>query len=629
MITSNEHPQLRQILTARREKIAQAWIQSIRTTSYLPQRREMLQTFFEELVSNCIAAMFAARSVEREATASAAGARLAKLRYLHPEALGASQKVLGNTLLGGLPPEYASAFAPRIFDVISGFSVGFVRETRHEMLVSQERLHQSVRETLLASEEKFRRLTEIVSAAIFIFQGIRLRYVNNWIIQKTGYTRDELFRMNVWDIFHPAHRKMVMEYEQARLRGEAVSAGHEVRLQRKDGQPMWVEVSFAPIELESDDAVLGTAFDITERKQAAEHNAALLSQVQEADRRQRALLSAIPDMVFRCDKKGLIIDYHTNHPETLFVPPEQFLNQTVTEVLPSPAGEKLHKIVSEVLRTEGTHETEYQLDIDGVPFFFSAHLVHSGDEVLIAVRDITSRKRAEMRAMRTERMAALGNLAASLAHELNNPLQAIQTNIDMILDFPISPEEKDENFRAIRQELVRVTELSQHILNFANPHPSARAEIMLEDVVNQVLRLWRKKFEAGNITIHTDFSQIPPVMASKDQLHQVLLNILLNAVDAIHSESDSGTVVISIGANSVEKQAWMKIINDGPHIPPDDIDHLFEPFFSTKPDGNGLGLWTSYNIIQQHNGALYAENFRGGRGVIFTVALPLTNNTGE
>ncbi len=629
MITSTEHPQLRQILTARREKIAQAWIHAIRTTSYLPQRHGMLQPFFEELVSNCIAAMFTAGTVEREATASTAGVRLAKLRYLHPEALGVSQKVLGNTLLGGLPPEYASAFAPRIFDVISGFSVGFMRETRHEMLVSQERLHQSVRETLLASEEKFRRLTEIVSAAIFIFQGIRLRYVNNWIIQKTGYTRDELFRMNVWDIFHPAHRKMVMEYEQARLRGEAVPAGHEVRLQRKDGQPMWVEVSFAPIELESDEAVLGTAFDITERKQAAERNAALLAQVQEADRRQRALLSAIPDMVFRCDKKGCIIDYHTNHPEALLVPPEQFLNQTVAEVLPLPVGKKLHKIVLEVLRTGETRETEYQLDIDDVPFFFTAHFVHSGDEVLIAIRDITSRKRAEMRAMRTERMAALGNLAASLAHELNNPLQAIQTNIDMILDFPISPEEKDENFRAIRQELVRVTELSQHILNFANPHPAVRAEIMLEDVVNQVLRLWRKKFEAGNITIHTDFSPVPPVMASQDQLHQVLLNILLNAVDAIHSEADGGTVVISIGADLPEEQVWMKIINDGPHIPTSDIDHLFEPFFSTKPEGNGLGLWTSYNIIQQHNGVLYAENFRGGRGVIFTVALPLTNNTGE
>lgn len=629
MITSNEHPQLQQILIARREKIAQVWIQSIRTTSYLPQRQEMLQTFFEGLVSDCITAMFAARSVEREATASAAGVRLAKLRYLHPEALGASQKVLGNTLLGGLPPEYASAFAPRIFDVISGFSVGFVRETRHEMLVLQERLHQSVRETLLASEEKFQRLTEIVSAAIFIFQGIRLRYVNNWLIQKTGYTRDELFRMNVWDIFHPAHQKMVMEYGQARLRGETVPAGYEVRLQCKDGQLMWVEVSFAPIEFESDDAVLGTAFDITERKQAAERNAMLLSRVQEADRRQRALLSAIPDMVFRCDKNGLIIDYHTNYPETLFVPPEQFLNQTVVAVLPPPAGEKLQKIVSEVLQTEGTYETEYQLEVDNVPFFFSAHFVHSGDEVLIAIRDITSRKRAEIRAMRTERMAALGNLAASLAHELNNPLQAIQTNIDMILDFPISPEEKDENFRAIRQELARVTELSQHILNFANPHPFTRAEVMLEDVVNQVLRLWRKKFEAGKITIHTDFSKIPPVIASKDQLHQVLLNILLNAVDAIHSEADSGTVVISIGANSVEKQAWIKIINDGPHIPPDDIDHLFEPFFSTKPNGNGLGLWTSYNIIQQYNGSLYVENFRGGCGVIFTIALPLTNNTGE
>lgn len=623
MISREELAKIERELFAQKFRIADAWIHAVRATSYLPQPEKTLQIFFEDLVERCISALFEPKSSDREHYAASVGEQMAKLRYLHPEALGETQKVLGNLLLGAMPPDLAGALTPRIFDLLSGFSVGYMRESRHEMLISQERLHKSVRETLLASEEKFRRLTEIVSAAIFIFQGIRLRYVNNWVVEKTGYTRDEIFRMNVWDVFHPAHRRQVAAQADTRLIRDPVSEMVEVRLQRKDGRPMWVEVSFASIEFEAENAVLCTAFDITERKRAAERRVALLKKVQKADLRQRTLLKAIPDLVFRLDTDGRFIDYHTNFEEMLFLPAEQFLQKTAAEVLPAPVGPMLHETALDVAQTGETQEVEYQLDINGTPNFFEAHFVSGGDEVLVTIRDVTRRKTVENRMIHTERMAALGNLAATLAHEINNPLQAIQFNLDMILDYPISEAEKEENSLAIRHDLMRMTELSQQILNFANPRPSVRMLVQPVDVVNQVLRLWRKKLESSNVLIVTDISDTPPIRISKNQIHQVLLNILLNAVDAIQSSSDHGTIVVSIGHNQLEHTIWIKLGNDGPNVPAEDLDRLFDPFFSTKQNGNGLGLWSSYNIIQQHAGTLTVENFPGGQGVIFTLTLPV------
>ena len=386
---------------------------------------------------------------------------------------------------------------------------------------------------------------------------------------------------------------------------------------------MWVEVSFASIEFEAENAVLCTAFDITERKHAAERNKALLEEVQQADARQRTLLKAIPDLVFRLNTEGKFIDYHTNFPELLAAAPEDFLQKTPAEMLPPPVGKILDELVKDVFDTGEPRELEYQLNIAGQTGFFEAHLVYGGDEVLVTVRDVTRRKTVENQMIHTERMAALGNLAVTLAHEINNPLQAIQFNLDMILDYPISEAEKEENSLAIRHDLMRITELSQQILNFANPRPSSRTLVQPVDVVNQVLRLWRKKLETSNITIVTDISGTPPVYVPQNQIHQVILNIILNAVDAIKSAADGGTIVVSIGHNQLEKTVLIKVANDGPNIPEADIDRLFDPFFSTKQNGNGLGLWTSYNIIKQNKGMLAAENFPGGDGVIFTLSLPI------
>lgn len=624
MTATNNFSTVKELLVAQSASIAEQWQNAIRQSSYLPQRPSMLAAFFEKLVAHSIEALVTPDATEREKRAIKVGEKLGSLRHLQPEALAATQKVLWKLLTAEMSPELLWSMHEPLTEVMAGISVGFFRAARHEMLLAQENLHHAVRSALFASEEKFRQLTEIASVLIFIFQGTRFRYVNSWFKFATGYTEDEIRQMNFWDIVHPEHRQMVMQHGLARQIGEYAPPRYEVKIQRKDGRVLWVELSAAPIEFEGNDAILGTAFDITERVESEKRHKQLLAEVSAAEERQRALLRAIPDLVFRMDTNGKIIDYHTNSPELLFVPPEEFIGKSMDVVIPSPTGEKLHAATLMVAQTGERHEMAYSLEIGGKVYHFEAHFSAGRNEVLAAVRDVTASKLAVQSALRAERMAALGRLSAALAHELNNPLQAIQTNLDLILDFPLNEEEKEEYFHIIRNELKRVTELSQHILNFASPRPEAREPLVVPDVINRVLRLWRKQLEKNRVTVVTEFHASQPIIAAQNQLHQVFLNLILNAIDAIRSEKESGTIVIIV-QKTEDKLLEIVFANDGPPIPDAALPHLFEPFFTTKATGNGLGLWTSYNIVQQYDGTLVAENAPGGRGALFRIQFPVAD----
>ena len=626
MAATKEPLALKEYLAQHTAMITETWLTAVKRTSYLSLPQTRLRAFFKKLTTRLIEAIFEKTPEAREKAGVKIGTSLSRLRYLQPETLGETQKALWQALLAISPPFEAHTLHAEIAEVLSGISVGFFREARHEMLLAQENLHHAVRSALFASEQKFRQLTEIVSASIFIYQGTRFRYVNNWFKYVTGYSDEEVRQMNFWDVVHPDHRAIVMQRGMARQAGGYPPSRYEVKLQRKDGRILWVELSFAPIEFEGNDAVLGTAFDITERVESAERHKRLLEKVSRAEARQRALLQAIPDLVFRLDEAGHIIDYHTNFPELLFITPDRFLGKTAVDLLPPQTGKQLHATALAVARSGEPREFSYSLEVDGKTRYFEAHFTAGRDEILCAIRDVTTGKLAEQHAIRTERMAALGQLSAALAHELNNPLQAIQTNLDLILDFPLTPEEKEEYFHVIRHELKRVTELSQHILSFASPRPEMREQLMVADIINRVLRLWRKQLEKNGVTVTTNFHSSQPVVAAQHQLHQVFLNLILNAIDAIRGGKKAGTITITVQDVSAEQKVEILFANDGPPIAKEVLPHLFEPFFTTKEEGSGLGLWTSYNIIEQHGGGLSAENLDGGEGAIFRVILPAANS---
>ncbi len=245
------------------------------------------------------------------------------------------------------------------------------------------------------------------------------------------------------------------------------------------------------------------------------------------------------------------------------------------------------------------------------------------DQVSVYTEDITERKRMEQYLLRSERLAAMGHMAATLAHEVQNPLQAIHSHLELVLDFDLEPDEKREYLRFCCQEIERLTGITERVLGFARPpkdtlHPTPIAYLMQRALIIS------KPLQHARIQIVSDIpDDLPPVFVIPDQIVQVLLNLAINAIEAI---PDTGHIYITARVDQDRKDHDMVVLtltNDGPPIPPEHIEHIFDPFFTTKQGGTGLGLFISYNIIEQHGGMLSVENLPDDQGVAFGIALPI------
>ncbi len=245
-------------------------------------------------------------------------------------------------------------------------------------------------------------------------------------------------------------------------------------------------------------------------------------------------------------------------------------------------------------------------------------MYHQGRAVLcMLVRDVTERKRMEQYLIQTERMTAMGQLAATLAHEINNPLHSIWTMLELVTDFPVSEVERREYLGAIRREVRRLMTLTRHVLEFARPLDQEAVPIHLGEPLRYALNLADRRLRDHNIQVSLRVSDdLPPVSGSPDQLAQVFLNLILNAVDSM---PEGGRLEIDAAVQG--REVILTFTDSGPGIPSEVLEHLFEPFVTTKKDGTGLGLAVSQSIIRRHGGTMTAANAPQG-GAVFTITLP-------
>jgi PAS domain S-box-containing protein len=251
------------------------------------------------------------------------------------------------------------------------------------------------------------------------------------------------------------------------------------------------------------------------------------------------------------------------------------------------------------------------------------------DQVSVYTEDITGRKRMEQYLLRSERLAAMGYMAATLAHEIQNPLQAIQSHLELVLDFDLEMDEREEYLRFCCQEIERLTGITERVLSFARPTQDTLSPTSVAYLMQRAMALC-KPLQHARVHISTDIpDDLPPVLAIPDQIIQVLLNLMINAIEAIR---DTGHVHITAQVDQDRKDKDMIVLtltNDGPPIPPEHIEHIFDPFFTTKPGGTGLGLFASHNIIEQHGGMISVENLPDDQGVVFGIALPIAHPVEE
>ncbi|HJS17481.1 MAG TPA: response regulator [Anaerolineales bacterium] len=220
--------------------------------------------------------------------------------------------------------------------------------------------------------------------------------------------------------------------------------------------------------------------------------------------------------------------------------------------------------------------------------------------------------------LRVEKMAAAGRLTASIAHEVNNPLQSVQNCLHLASHEHVSPEMRTEYIELAKKELDRLMKTVQRMLDFYRPGAVRVEEVDLLDLLNHVLSLTSQQLRSKNVHIKTDLpDSLPVIYAVSSQIQQIFFNLILNALDAM---PDGGELTVTAWAATDGVEV---IFEDNGHgIPEDRRESIFEPFFSTKEGGTGLGLTVSYNIVTAHGGTL--DLIEGhGTGACFRLLLPM------
>lgn len=236
--------------------------------------------------------------------------------------------------------------------------------------------------------------------------------------------------------------------------------------------------------------------------------------------------------------------------------------------------------------------------------------------------DVTDRKLAELALLRSEKLAAIGRLSATVAHEINNPLEAV-TNLLYLAqsDNSLSPETR-RHLEQADQELARLASIARHTLTFAHPRPIGPARI--GDALEDVSRMFQPKCYArgANLRILGDESLL--VAMPPEDLRQILTNLLSNACDALPSTGG----LIEIDFNREHHNANITIRDNGSGVDPSHLDHIFDPFFTTKSDiGTGIGLWVSRELVHKNGGqiSLHTHGLPTGFRTLFRVQIPLAS----
>jgi signal transduction histidine kinase/CheY-like chemotaxis protein len=238
-------------------------------------------------------------------------------------------------------------------------------------------------------------------------------------------------------------------------------------------------------------------------------------------------------------------------------------------------------------------------------------------------QDITSRRQFQSKILQTEKMAALGQLVSGIAHELNSPLTAIMGYAQLLLGRGLKPGQLNET-KNICQEAERARRIVKNLLFFARENKPERSRADLNEIVERALALRSYEMKIENIAVELSLApDLPPTMADPYQLQQVVLNLLVNAEQALLESRGSGHVRIQTSSSATDRVS-LEIADDGPGIPVGIASRIFDPFFSTKPPGvgTGLGLSIVYGIVHQHGGEVSFENLPGG-GARFIVELPI------
>ncbi len=355
--------------------------------------------------------------------------------------------------------------------------------------------------------------------------------------------------------------------------------------------------------------------------------------------RNNAILRALPDLMFVQTRDGVYVDYNARDEALLFVPPSQFLGRKMRDIFPPPFSAMIEEKIQRLFDGEEPVIVEYEVPIpSGELRQFEARMVRcESDKFLSIIRDITAEKRAaaalqnaQLELMRASKLATLGEFAASIAHELAQPLTAIIANSRASLRLL---ERGENDLGEVRRSLHRRARVLarrprcdpprlRHLFGQGNPE---QAPLDLTAIVNEVCMMVSATLLEHRIAldVRLDVGQ-RTILGDRVQLRQVILNLISNGIQAMEHVADESTRRLSILATlNPDGTARLTVSDTGVGLANVDRARLFSESYTTKPDGMGWGLSISRSIIEAHGGRLWAEaNDGGGASFSFTLPLP-------
>jgi PAS domain S-box-containing protein len=494
-------------------------------------------------------------------------------------------------------------------------------------------------EALVASEARYRVLADLNPQAIWMgAPDGGITYANQNFLDYLGLTIENLRDAGWVSAFHPEDRQHVLEtWNHCVATGEDYDL--EARLIRaRDGHARWWWVRGQPVRDESGKILhwLGVAIDIDDRKTFAE----TLQQRQEETERQRAELETIyenaPIGLSLLDPVELrYLRINDRQAQTIGLPKEQIIGQVITDIAPLPGLKELLKMAAagqsvrnHVLEGElPTRPGEHRYwNVSYSPVYNANNKVEA---IAAVILEMTNQKKAEAALIQSEKLAAVGRLASSISHEINNPLEAI-TNLLYLIDLSRDlPENVRRYVHTAQNELSRVCQIATQTLRFHRQAVRA-THVSAAELVDAVLNLYQGRLANSSIKVEATYASPTTVLCFENDIRQVLNNLIANAIDAMRQ--GGRLLVRAHDATDYSSQhpqgrpgIRITIADTGHGMSPSVQARLFEPFYTTKDlNGTGLGLWISAGIVSRHQGRL---TFRSNQhpihhGSVFSLFLP-------
>ena len=425
-----------------------------------------------------------------------------------------------------------------------------------------------------------------------------------------------------WEqLFHPEDRAAAIRQVEIAFQSDTPVQA-EFRVIWPDGSVHWILGRWQSFKDQSGQPIrlTGVNIDITSRKEA-----------EQGQRRLAAIVESSDDAIIGRNLSGIVTNWNRAAERMFEYSAKEMIGRPITIIIPPELRDDERKILETIERGERIERREtVRLTRNGERIDVSLTVSPVRDEAgrvmgaASIARDITQEKKTEQALRLTERLASVGRMAATVAHEINNPLEAL-TNLVYLAKGCAVREDVQKYLETINEELDRVSHLTRQTLGFYR-EAKAPSVVRIGPMVGSLVSFFETRARNKGIEIRPEIRRDPEIYAVAGEIRQLITNLLSNSIDAVGS---GGLIRIRVDATCLHPNqppgVRIAVADSGPGIPPSVRPKIFEPFFTTKNDvGTGLGLWVCTNIVKRHQGSIRVKSstIPGKSWTVFSVVLP-------